>query len=64
MVLNTRRAGIVVGVPHEFTLDFDDDEIVVIELANDARLPVTYKGRVPVRRLLPDAEIEHAEFRP
>lgn len=36
---------LVVGVPDELALHLDDKKIVAVELANDARLPVTVEGR-------------------
>jgi hypothetical protein len=36
---------IVVFVPHEFTLDFRDHDVVAVELADDARLPMLGKLR-------------------
>ncbi len=36
--------GVVVRVPNEVTLDLDDHQVVAIELANHAWLPMTFKG--------------------
>lgn len=35
---------VVVRMPDELALDLDHHEIVTIELADDARLPVTFEG--------------------
>jgi hypothetical protein len=40
-----------VRVPDELTLDFDDHEIVTIELAHDAWLPVSVEGGELFRKI-------------
>jgi len=42
---------VVVRVPDEFTLDLDDHEIVTVELAHDARLPVTVERSELFRKI-------------
>ena len=37
--------GIIMFVPHEFSLDFDYHKVVIVELTNGSRLPVLSKCR-------------------
>lgn len=42
---------VVVSVPDELAFDLDDHEIVVIELADDTGLPVTFEGSELFRKI-------------